>query len=526
MMLATVLAIASCTGAGQEPASPTSSRSANFDGVESAAAPPGAVVSIAMRSPEAISAHHAITSTALDIASLLHTGLTRRGVNGPAQPALAESWSTIDQRIWIFELVPGSRFNDGSAITAQSFVDSWRKLASQDTRSRNAYLGLVGGISGWGELLSGDTDTDIDVRALGELTLQVRLVETFPWFPELVSHPAFAPVAKAELEGSEASSPIGTGPFRVLEPWLEGVGLKLVRVWGGGHSGTVSTFNFKFTESDEQAAALVVAGEVDLAPLGSVAAPDGEVTVVASRTDTLIYMGFPVSRAPVDEPGIRQALVAAIDREQIEGELIDGSSVANDSYAPIHTAGANLLTCLACVYDPDAARELLAEVEVPENSLSLHVVEGSAGEPWAEAIAASWQREIGWPVAVVRHDLVGLVGFLQAGIPDGPFILEWTSEYPAAESWVAPLFDPSGFDDFTRFSDRTLSRALTSLGAMSANSPTRTRELKDIRTVLAERVPSIPIALLTRRIAVGPSIDSQSIGSGLHLQLDLLAWLP
>lgn len=487
-------------------------------------APPGATVAIAVAEAESIAAHHALTPAALDVASLLHTGLTRRGANGLAEPGLAATWSTLDQRTWTFNLHPNLTFNDGTPVSAQSFVDSWQTLATQDTRSRNAYLGLVAGVGGWGEVLSGEEGRMIAARAIDQLSLQVQLDQPFPWFAELVAHPAFAPVAASELAQPDAFAPVGTGPFRIAEPWDPGEVLKLARVWGGGEPGSVSTFEIHLTSSDAEAAALLDDGTVELAVLGDAPVPGGA-DEVELPTDALVYMGFPVSRPPTDEAFIRQALVHAIDRESMASATA-GVSIVHDEYAPPHAAGANLLLCTRCVHDPDTARELLAEVEPPENSLSLHVVEGSAGEPWADAIASMWTSELGWPVAVVRHDLAGLIGFLQSGVPDGPFILEWSSEYPAAESWIEPLFDRAGLDDFTRFSDRNIANALDELDSQPPTSPSRTSVLKDIRTVLAERVPTIPLAVTTRRVGVSDSIVAESLDAGPHLGLDGLLWRP
>ena len=487
--------------------------------------PPGATIAISLVEPEALSAHHALSSAALDVASLLHTGLTRRNATGIAEPALAASWSTLDQRTWTFNLNQGLRFNDGTPITAQSFVDSWQTLAMQDTRSRNAYLGLTAGISGWGEVLSGEQDRIIGAVAIDSLSLQVQLNEPFPWLAELFAHPAFAPVAPSELANPDSFAPVGTGPFRITEPWDPGEVLHLARVWGGGDPGSVSNFEIHFSESPRHAAELIERGIVELSVIGDAFAPTG-VDIHEVATDTLIYLGFPVTRPPTDEPGIRQGLVHAIDRERIRDQVLGNTSILTDTYAPAHAAGANLLLCTRCVYDPDAARELLAEIEPPQNSLSLHVVEDTPGEIWADAIATLWQDELGWPVAVVRHSLPSLIGFLQAGVPDGPFILEWTSEYTAAESWFTHLFDRSGLEDFTRFSDRNINRSLVALAALPASSPNRTSHLKDIREVLDERVPTIPLAVAARRVAVASSIDANSLRTGAHLGLNELILLP
>ncbi len=524
--IATILLSATCTTKDEGATTSSSPVSPPVATAVEAAPIPGATLAVALQNPEAISAHHSVTSAALDIASLLNTGLTSKDANGIAHPALAATWSTLDQKTWTFNLNSNLRFNDGTAISAQSVVDSWSALASQETRSRNAYLGLVAGISGWGEVLSGETGQVIGAHAIDQLSLQIQLDEPFPWLPELLAHPAFAPVAASELTAPDIFAPVGTGPFRIAEPWDPGEVLRLVRVSGGGYSGSVSHYEITFTSSDAEAAGLASRGDVDLAVIGSAPDPGGDVTVHALATDSLIYMGFPVTRAPTDEPSVRMALIHAIDRDRIRSDVIGDESILNNLYAPAHAAGANLLLCTACEYDPDLSRSLLEEVEPPTNSLSVHVVEGSAAEPWAHAIATLWQDELGWPVAVVPHDLPGLIGFLQSGVPDGPFLLEWASEYPAAESWLEPLFDRAGLDDFTRFSDRDINRSLNDLAALSSDSPNRTSHLKDIRTVLAERVPTIPLAVTTRRVAIGAGIDPDSLAIGSHLRLDELVWLP
>jgi len=515
---------AACTGGTIDSNPPSTSGPAVATSID-LPVPPGATVAIALDEPEALSAHHALSSAALDVASLLHTGLTRRNETGIAEPALAANWTTLDQRTWTFNLNQELRFNDGTPITAQSFVDSWQALATQETRARNAYLGLTAGISGWGEVLSGEEGRVIGAVAIDDLSLQIQLNDPFPWLAELLAHPAFAPVAASELANPDVFAPVGTGPFRIAEQWDPGEVLQLARVWGGDGSGSVSNFQIHFSQSSRHAAELIENGVVELAVIGDAFAPTG-VDILEVPTDTLIYLGFPVTRPPTDEPGIRQGLVHAIDRERIRDQIIGNTSILTDTYAPEHAAGATLLLCTRCVYDPDTARELLAEIEPPQNSLSLHVVEDTPGELWADAIATLWQDELGWPVAVVRHSLPSLIGFLQAGVPDGPFILEWTSEYTGAESWFTHLFDRAGLEDFTRFSDRNINRSVAALAAMPATSPNRTSHLKDIREVLAERVPTIPLAVTARRVAIAEGIDGDSLWSGAHLGLDYLVWLP
>ena len=79
------------------------------------------------------------------------------------------------------------------------------------------------------------------------------------------------------------------------------------------------------------------------------------------------YLGLDVSRPPFDDPRVRRAFVLATDRETLSYEIQRGSNPpATGGFLPPgmpgHSPGIGL------PYDPDGARQLLAEAGYPKGS--------------------------------------------------------------------------------------------------------------------------------------------------------------
>ena len=66
----------------------------------------------------------------------LFEGLTVVDHQGNIQPGVAVSWSSNDNRHWIFTLRNNARWSDGSRVTASDSVNSWQQLAAPGTPER------------------------------------------------------------------------------------------------------------------------------------------------------------------------------------------------------------------------------------------------------------------------------------------------------------------------------------------------------------------------------------------------------
>ena len=83
----------------------------------------------------------ATDSASFDMLSLCMSGLTQNDINGDVAPDLAERWELSDDKLtWTFYLRDGIQYSDGTPITADDFVYSWRRLVDPETGSEYAYI--------------------------------------------------------------------------------------------------------------------------------------------------------------------------------------------------------------------------------------------------------------------------------------------------------------------------------------------------------------------------------------------------
>lgn len=147
-------------------------------------------------------------------------------------PAGAESWETSDDGlVWTFHLRE-YYWSDGVQVTAQNFVDSFRRLA--DPRNGFDFASFVDDIVGGAELYTLDaseaTDEEIEaakqalaVKALDNTTLEITLKTPAPQFLSKVGCTWMAPVrldvieAAGDMYDTDFSTHVWCGPFTVSE---------------------------------------------------------------------------------------------------------------------------------------------------------------------------------------------------------------------------------------------------------------------------------------------------------------------
>ena len=492
--LAALLVASACTTTADTSVEPPPSSA--VETVETAPAASGAELRIAMAEPESLHPHHVVSDRAVELAGLLHRPLTVRGADGFAQPALALSWTSDNSITWTFELDPTATFADGEPITATTVATSWQRAAEQSTRARAAYIGIEAGITDWDDAVAGIEGAVIGVQILSPTTLQVQLDRSNPWLPEIVAHPLFAPVRAPD----DGGVPVASGPY-VATTRGDGVaGLTLTRR-DAGDASSPAVVDVEFVTDEAAAIAAVADGRADLTVATSAEAADG-LSVDTVAGSTLWYLGYPTSRGPLSQPEPRRVLTMAIDRDTA-ADRFDSRQADNPRFAPFYAVNSLHAQCRWCTFDLEgslaAAEEL--DVEPPENPISLHLVAGGPGEAWADAMADVWRDDLGWPVNVVRwEDLRSMVGFLQSGVPDGPFILPFVGVHPGAEAWISPLLDRNGADDFVRYGNDTLIEHFRLISTTPNDDDERRTLIADLNDTLNDALAFVPLSVSQRHV--------------------------
>lgn len=153
--------------------------------------------------------------------------------NGEMLPGVAESYETQDFITWTFKLRADAQWSDGTPITAEDFVYSYKEIFHR-AEAAKVYI-LFEGVKGYtdiaaalqegktGDELRAVTDT-LGVTAIDAQTLQVELDSPRPYFAEIFASTAWAPIKKDLYEANgtaygSAADKIGmNGPF-VLKEW-------------------------------------------------------------------------------------------------------------------------------------------------------------------------------------------------------------------------------------------------------------------------------------------------------------------
>ncbi|MGF1658296.1 MAG: ABC transporter substrate-binding protein [Rubrimonas sp.] len=310
-------------------------------------------------------------------------GLTRFGADGSIVPGLAESWEvSADGLSWTFRLRDGVRFHDGTAFDAEDVVFSFERAQAED--SANAQKALFAPIAA--------------ATAVDPLTVRIDLSQptgaldfNLAWGDAVIVAP--------ESAASNATDPVGTGPFRFAR-WARGDRVELTRnedYWG--EPAALDGATFKFVSDPTAAFAAVMAGDIEAFPafpapemLDALAAdPRFRVTIGSTEGETILAMNN--ARPPLDDIRMRRAITHAIDRKAlIDGAMFGHATPIGSHFAPHHPDYVDLTELSQ--HDPDLSRRLLEETGLQGAVLSLKLPPPSYARRGGEIVAAQL-REVG-----------------------------------------------------------------------------------------------------------------------------------
>jgi ABC-type oligopeptide transport system substrate-binding subunit len=455
--------------------------------------------------PAGITPAEAADQNAVIVARQLFAGLVEfDGDTGAPVNLIAESIASPDNRVWTVAVRPGFGFSDGSPVTADSFLDAWNHAAYGPNAQTNR--GFFDRIEGFEQLQAQDggwpqRETLSGLRKIDELTFEVTLREPYSGFPAMVGYSAFFPVARALLQDPEAyrEHPVGNGPY-LLESWEHKARISLVRneCWGGPRP-HCDRLTFTLYDTLEAGYAGFVTGEHDLmdnipsANYSEARAkyPDN---VFEQASNSFSYLGVPLYRPEFQDRRVRQALSLAIDRQSVIDSVYDGQYLAADSVISPNFLGYRKGAGRYCVFDPERARQLLAEAGGWNGgALSLHSNIGGGHEPWLTRIGEQLAEHLGidWKLVVDRPFAEYFAQAKAAGYA-GLFRRAWAPDYAWADSYLHPIFGRDGSAN-QQFYDNPVFDELVHRGDNAASRAEGVRYYQAAEDLVLEELPIIPL---------------------------------
>lgn len=267
------------------------------------------------------------------------------------QPSLTDSWEQIEPNRWRFKVHPGIKFHNGEALTAEAFKFSLEK-----------YIGNAGMVS--------TIFADRQIEVVDDLTFDVVTdADNFAALPATMSFLAiYPPEYYEEIGGSDAFgiNPVGTGPYKFVS-WDKGVEIKLEAnedYWGETEPQIKELVFRSIPEASTRVAQLETGAAdlvTDLPPeLAARVEELGDAHTVEMDSNRRLFFFFNTFESPTDDVRVRQAINYAVDTQSIIDNLFEGHAGRLAGIYLPGEAGYNP-DFEGYPYDPDKARELLAE---------------------------------------------------------------------------------------------------------------------------------------------------------------------
>jgi peptide/nickel transport system substrate-binding protein/oligopeptide transport system substrate-binding protein len=370
----------------------------------------------------------------------LFDGLTRFTPGGQVEPALATSWDVSPDGLrYTFHLRTDVRFHDGRPLRAGHVARSFRRVLDPATKAGTVWplypiRGARAIADGTGTILGVDTPDDS--------TVVITLDAPFAIFPKLLAMPV-ASVVPDSTGPDFSEHPIGSGPWRLVE-WKHDDYLKFARnpeYFGGAPS--IDTLIARIIPEPSTAVAEFESGTVDIlyVPEDQTRAWEKtdaqKATMVSAPALRLWYMGVNVTRGPLTDVRVRQAIAHALDVPTLLAQLLAGRGTVAAGVIPPTLEGFDASRA-PFAYDTLAARRLMAAAGYANGiDLELWSSQTAPMPRLAQAIQA-YLAVVGIRVKLVQRDASSMRAAARAGQTD-LVVKDWYADYPDAENFLYPL---------------------------------------------------------------------------------------
>lgn len=394
---------------------------------------------------------------------LLFEGLMRTGQDGQAIPGIAEKIAVSDdQKTYTFYL-RSSFWADGTPLTAEDFVRTWRSILSPSTPAPNAYqLYLIQGAKNAKE---GKIPVDaIGVKAIDSLTLVVELEHPTPYFAEMVSCHFFFPVHPVMRDPENKRSDegiIGNGPFQ-LDTWIKRDELKVVknpRYWDAAHV-ALEGVNLQVLE-EQTALQLFHAGQLDWvgSPLSTL--PQDAIAPLKQQNQLYImpaggtyWFRLNTRRFPFSNEKIRHAFSLALDRQSLVEHITQGNQQPAIGIIPpgfgiplYEDYPANRVAIAKTLFAEMLQEEGLSSTTFPQ--ITLNYAYNDRNHKIVQAIQQQWNQTFGIDVVLGGSEPQVHLDRVKRGD-------YWIS----LGSWFADIRDPINFLEIFKFQDNPTNQTL------------------------------------------------------------------
>ncbi|MDR3143453.1 MAG: peptide ABC transporter substrate-binding protein [Puniceicoccales bacterium] len=437
-------------------------------------------------------------------------------------PGAASSWYiSPDGLRYVFNLRENLRWSNGDPLVAKDFVYTFRRAISPkmgnpwvsfyyNVRNAEAYAtGKIGDFS------------DVGIRAIDDLTLEIILERPVVYFLELLAHVAWLPVHRDTIEKFGAlderdtrwirpGNMVCNGPF-MLKSWENGNYILVVKnphYWDKDNVALEKIYFHAVSDSATEER-MYAAGDLDISSGLHVSkrphyAKKGELHIDP-------YMGCAwvavnCQRPPFNDPRIRKALALAINREEVN--KIRGFGKDINAYGAVPPDVHHYRSIKQGFQeDVQEARRLLAEAGYP----------GGKGFPKTEVLynfsdqhhlvfevlQSMWERNLGIHVDLVSQEWKVYLSMMGRG----DFTLGrhcWVGDYNDPMTMLE-IFEGGSANNYTAWASTQYDYYLHQ-ARNTANEEKRIGFLQEAERIFVKEMPAIPLFWMNSIHLVSPRV--------------------
>ena len=453
----------------------------------------------------------------------LYEGLTNDSPDGIV-PGAARAWEISEDGLtYIFHMREDGRWSNGDPVTAHDFEYGLQR--SVDPRTLSNYSIMLRPILNAEQIIAGELPPEaLGVRAIDDLTLEIRLSGPTPYFLGVLTHSASYPVHRATVEryGDRWARPgrlVSNGAFR-LRDWVMQSHIVLERnehYWDAANVTLEEVWYYPIENQSTElqryrADALDYTYDLPFRQLAWIRAnlPD---ELQIHEYLGIYYFGLNVTQPPFkDNPELRRALNLAIDRDIVTSQVTTAGEIPAYGWVP---AAANYTQYVpewanwtqeervaearrlyeAAGYSRDRPLRLQILYNTHENHRTISV-----------AISSMWNEVLGIETELVNEEWKVFLETRRTKQTTQVFRAGWIGDYNDAFTFAEMMHSQSALNDSGWNNPRY--DELLALAAQENDMARRAEHLYEAERILIDDVPLIPIYFYVTKRLVKPWVGN------------------
>lgn len=474
--------------------------------------------------PDSVDPHQAEGTWANDVIGDMFVGLFTEDAASKPIPGIADTWTVSDDGlVWTFNL-KHTNWSDGTPLTANDFVYSFRRLLDPKTVGA-VYASVQYVIKNAREVNGGRMPLEaLGVKALGDYTLELTLEHPAPYLPGLLKHYTAYPVPKHVLDkvGDDWTRPdniVVNGPYKLVE-WRSGDYLRSVKndKFEGASEVCFNEVIYYTASDHDQMVRRAQAGDIDM----NNSFPTGQLDDTKKklpgwpRISPMMATTYVVTNtkvAPFDDSRVRIALAMAMDREYIVESILKGGQLPSYGFVPPGMNGYPETAQFAWAKEPreqrlkEAAEILQKAGYGPNKPLEFEYLYRATGDNprIAPVLQANWQDIAPWVKPQIRQvETQALYNQLQQkdySISD----TGWVADFNDAYNFLYLLDSRTGPMNYGDYTNKAFD-ALLDQSSLELDATKRAVILKQAEQLMLDDAAVLPLLTRVTQDIVSPNI--------------------